>query len=375
MKKALVYEWFDYYSGAEKCVESFLNIWPDLDIYSIIDTYDNATREIALKGKKTTQSFISRLPFAKKHFRNYFFLFPAAVEQFDVTGYDLVFSHSHAFAKGVITSPHQLHICYCHSPIRYAWELYHQYLKESGLERGIKSVITRWMMHKIRIWDYTTANRADHLIANSHYTAARIKKIYNRPSEVIYPPVDINRFNPVLKKDDYYVTAGRFVQYKKIEMIVEAFSHLPEKKLVVIGDGPEMENIRKKAGKNVEIIGYAPDDEFARLISKARCFIYGALEDFGIIVVEALSAGTPVIAYNRGGTAETVRDGINGVHFSGQDVPSLLESIKKFESIEHQFDYGKIAAETEYFSKKNYEKRIREYTDLKLDEFSSKAQR
>ena len=211
MKKALIHDWFSTYAGAEKCIECFTNIWDDFEIYSLIDFLSERDRDKILKGKRAHTSFIQKLPFAKDKYRNYLPLFPLAIEQFDLGGYDVVLSSSHAVAKGVLTHSNQLHIAYVHTPIRYAWDLYHQYLRESGLDRGLKGMLAKYFLHKIRLWDANTANRVDHYIANSRYIARRIKKVYGKFSDVIYPPVDIDKFALRESKSDFYLTASRMV--------------------------------------------------------------------------------------------------------------------------------------------------------------------
>ncbi|MDM7143618.1 glycosyltransferase, partial [Klebsiella pneumoniae] len=206
-----------------------------------------------------------------------------------------------------LTGPDQLHISYVHSPIRYAWDLQHQYLREAGLDRGLKGKLARLILHKIRMWDYRTANGVDHLIANSKFISRRIKKVYGRDSDVIYPPVDVDRFSLVDEKEDFYFTASRLVPYKRIDLIVEAFSHMPDKKLVVIGDGSEMGKIKSKAARNIEILGYQSNEVMQSTMQKAKAFVFAAEEDFGITPVEAMACGTPVIAYGKGGVLETVK--------------------------------------------------------------------
>ena len=332
MKKALVHDWFSVYAGAEKCVESFTNIWNDFDIYSLIDFLNDKDRETILKAKKAKTSFIQHLPFAKTKYRNYLPLFPIAIEQFDLSEYDLVLSSSHAVAKGVLTHSEQLHICYMHTPIRYGWDLYHHYLREAGLKTGLKGIIAKYFLHKLRIWDSTTANRPDIYIANSHYIARRIKKVYGKEATVIYPPVDVDRFQLEEQKDDYYLTASRLVPYKKIDLIVEAFSKT-DKKLVVIGDGPDMAKIKEKASSNIEILGYQPDNVLIEYMQKTKAFVFAAEEDFGIIPVEAQACGTPVICLGKGGTKETVIDGKTGVYFYNQSIEEILDAVQKFEKI------------------------------------------
>ncbi len=368
MKKALVHDWYTQYSGGERCIESFTNIWDDFDHFTLVDTLTNEQREKVLKGKKTNTSFIEKLPFGKKKYRSYLPLFPLAIEQFDLNEYDLIISSSSAISKGVLTRPDQLHICYVYSPIRYAWDLYFQYLKESGLNKGIKGFIAKYFLHKLRIWDVSTANRPNHYIAISHYIAARIKKIYNKESIVIYPPVDTKSFTISEKKEDYYVTCSRMVPYKKINLIVEAFSKT-NKKLIVIGDGPDFRKIKKLATSNVDLMGHVGKIEMIEILRKARAFVFAAEEDFGIAPIEAQACGVPVIAYAKGGVLETINgcfvtdnieDRHTGVFFKEQTIDSLLDAIQFFETHEHSFDKPTIRKHAEFFSKERFEKEFKE---------------
>lgn len=374
MKKALIHDWFSVYAGAEKCIESFTNIWDDFEIYSLIDFLSDADRDKILKGKHANTSLIQKLPFAKDKYRNYLPLFPFAIEQFDLSDYEVVLSSSHAVAKGVLTHSEQLHISYVHTPIRYAWDLYHQYLCESGLNRGLKGTLARYFLHKIRLWDISIVNRVDYYIANSLYIGRRIKKIYGKDSKVIYPPVDVDKFELCEKKDDFYLTASRMVPYKKIDLIVEAFSKT-NKKLVVIGDGPDMVKIKLKAGKNIELLGYQDDKVLIDLMKRARAFVFAAKEDFGIVPVEAQACGTPVICYGKGGACETVIDGQTGIYFDKQDVKNLLEAVEKFEINEHKFDSKLIRQNSLKFSRSRFESEIKEFVEVKFDEFKSGEQK
>ena len=368
MKKALIHDWFSTYAGAEKCVESFTNIWNDFEIYSLIDFLKGADRDKILKGKRARTSFIQKLPFAKDKYRNYLPLFPLAIEQFDLSGYDVVLSSSHAVAKGVLTHSNQLHIAYVHTPIRYAWDLYHQYLHESGLDRGLKGVLAKYFLYKIRLWDASTANRVDHHVANSRYIARRIKKTYGKPSDVIYPPVDVDKFTLREAKEDFYLTASRMVPYKKIDLIVEAFSQT-DKKLLVIGDGPDMVKIRSKAGKNIELLGFASDETMADLMGRAKAFVFAAEEDFGITPVEAQACGTPVICFGRGGARETVLDGESGLYFMEQNTKELLAAVAKFEQNYDKFEPTKIRENSLKFSRARFEAEIKSYVEKKYEEF------
>ena len=366
MKRALIHEWFVDYKGSERCIESFTNIWNDFDIYALIDFLSDEERETILKGKKANTSFIQNLPFAKTQYRNYLPLFPFVIEQFDLRDYDLIISSSHAVAKGVLTHSNQLHISYIHTPIRYAWDLYHQYLNESGLNRGVKGTLAKYFLHKIRLWDISTINRVDYYIANSKYIARRIKKIYGKESKVIYPPVDIDKFQLYEKKDDYYFTMSRMVPYKKIDLIVEAFSKT-DKKLVVAGTGPDFEKIKKLATPNIELLGYIDDSEAIKYMQRAKAFVFSAEEDFGITPVEAQACGTPVICLGKGGTKETILDGETGIHFQEQKIDSLLKAVEKFERSE--FEPKRVRKNAERFSKQRFEKEIEEFVTLKYQQF------
>jgi len=301
----IVADWLVGFAGAERVIAEFINLFPASEIYSVVDFLSDESRH-HFQDKKATTSFIQRLPGAKKKYQTYLPLMPLAIEQLDVTKHDVVLFSSHAVAKGVLTGPDQLHISYVHSPIRYAWDFQHQYLRESGLDKGLKGKLARWMLHNIRMWDYRTANGVDHFIANSHFIARRIKKVYGRDADVIYPPVDVDRFKLHKKKDDFYFTASRMVPYKRIDLIVEAFSRMPEKKLVVIGDGSEMAKIKSKATANVEILGYQPNEVMEDYMRRAKAFVFAAEEDFGITPVEAQACGTPVIAFGKGGALESI---------------------------------------------------------------------
>jgi glycosyltransferase involved in cell wall biosynthesis len=260
---------------------------------------------------------------------------PLAVEQFDMSRYDLIISSNYAVAKGVLTSPDQLHISYVHSPVRYAWDMQHEYLMQAGMNSGVKSWLARWMLHRVRMWDVRTANGVDHFLANSHFIRRRIWKTYRRKAIVIYPPVDVRRFDLNEEKSEFFMTASRMVPYKRIDMIVEAFRHLPHKHLVVIGDGPELSRIGGLATPNVSILGYRDDDSLRNYMQHARAFVFAAQEDFGIAPVEAQACGTPVIAYGKGGVTETIRgldaEHPTGVLFAEPTVDSLIEAIELFE--------------------------------------------
>ena len=334
LKIAIVHEWFVNYAGSERVVEQILNIFPQADLFAVVDFLDDSQRGF-IQNKKVITTFIQNLPFAKTKFRQYLLLMPLAIEQLDLSAYDLIISSSHAVAKGVLTAPHQLHISYVHSPIRYAWDLQHQYLKESNLERGIKSWIARWILHQIRIWDTRTANGVDLFIANSKFIARRIQKVYRRSAEVIYPPVDLQNYTLCEQKQDFYLTASRLVPYKRIDLIVEAFSQMGDRQLIVIGDGEQMARIRTKASRNIKFLGHLEPDLLRGYMQNAKAFVFASEEDFGITPVEAQACGTPVIAYGRGDVSESVRgldgDRPTGVFFAEQTVAGIREAVLEFE--------------------------------------------
>lgn len=366
MKKALVHDWFYTNGGAEKVVHSIGNIWDDLEFHSLIDFLNKKDRDFILNGKESKTSFIQKLPTAKKNHRKFLQLFPKAIESFNLNDFDVIISSSSSIAKGVLTNQNQLHICYCHSPMRYAWNLYHEYLEDKGLTKGIKGWYAKRVLSKLRIWDVISTNRVDYFVANSHYIAKRIKKIYNREATVIYPPVDIADFKLEENKEDFYVAASRLVSYKKIHLIIEAFNKMPTKKLKVIGDGPEMSKLLKLANKNVEILGRTSQKEMVTTLQKAKALVFAADEDFGILPVEAQSCGTPVIAFNRGGLKETVIANETGLFFEKQEASCIIDAVERFEAL--KFNAKKIRKNAERFSKERFEREFKEFVEKKIKE-------
>ncbi len=353
-KISVVHEWLLSYAGSEQVTAKILNLFPQSKLFSVVDFLTDKQR-IFFDGRRAVTTFIQKLPGAHKHYQKYLPLMPLAVEQLDVSEADIVISSAHAVAKGVLTGPDQLHISYVHSPMRYAWDLQHQYLRESGLSTGLKGWIIKWLLHKLRIWDYRTANGVDHFIANSQFIARRIKKIYGRDATVIYPPVAVDDFPCVEQKEDFYFTASRMVPYKKMDLIVEAFTKMPDKRLVVIGDGGESKKIGALAAghPNITLLGYQPFDVLKSHMQRAKAFVFAAEEDFGITPVEAQACGTPVIAFGKGGALETVRplgvDAPTGLFFDSQSLPSLCTAIQSFEENHHMFCAANCRANAEKF--------------------------
>ncbi|WP_028225250.1 glycosyltransferase family 4 protein [Paraburkholderia ferrariae] len=356
---AIVHDWLVTYAGAERVLEQIIACFPEADLFAVVDFVEEKDRAF-LRGKRVTTSFIQRLPLARKRYRTWLPLMPLAIEQLDVSAYDVVISSSHAVAKGVLTGPDQFHLSYVHSPIRYAWDLQHQYLQESQLTRGTKSVLARLILHYIRNWDVRTANSVDQFVANSEFIARRIHKVYQRDAAVVYPPVDIEAFALETRKDDFYLTASRLVPYKKIDLIVEAFARMPERKLVVIGDGPDMQKVRAKATPNVEVMGYQPFAVLHDRMRRARAFVFAAEEDFGISVVEAQACGTPVIAYGKGGALETVREGARptGLFFEEQSAQAIISAVEAFEREPGYFRAEDCRANAERFSAARFREQL-----------------
>lgn len=369
MKKALVQDWYYVNGGAEKVLHSINTIWNDFEHFALVDFLNDADRKYILNGKSVTTSFIQNLPTAKSNHRKFLQLFPYAIEQFNLQEFDLVISSSSSIAKGVLTTQNQLHICYCHSPMRYAWDLYHQYLSDANLTGGIKTTYAKYVLHKMRVWDVNTVNRVDVFVANSKYIAKRIKKIYNRDAHVIYPPVNVENLSLVTDKDDYYFTASRMVPYKKIELIVRAFNDMPDRKLIVAGDGPEFKKISKIAKSNIQLVGFLEAIALEKYMAKAKAFVFAAEEDFGIIPVEAQACGTPVIAYGKGGVTETVLHNKTGILFKEQTTNCLKEAIVEFET--KSFDYRQIRAQSLKFSKNRFEKEFKSFVESKYNDFKN----
>lgn len=364
MKIAIICDWLVTYAGAEKVLEQLLNCYPEADLFALVDFIETDKRAF-LQYKKVNTSFIQKMPKAKTKYRNYLPFMPLAIEQLDVSDYDIVISSSHCVAKGIITGPNQVHISYVHSPIRYAWDLQHQYLKEAGLTKGLKGWIAKAILHYMRLWDYRTSNGVDYFIANSNFIAKRIWKCYRRKATVIYPPVDVDAFELYENKEDFYLTASRMVPYKKMDLIVETFSKMPDKKLIVIGDGPDFNKIKAKAGKNVTLLGYQPFEVLKEHMQKAQAFIFAAEEDFGITPVEAQACGTPVIAYGKGGVLETVlgldNEKPTGIFFEEQTIESICKAVNIFEKNQDKFNPENCRVNAERFANERFLKEIKEF--------------
>tara|TARA_Y100001970_G_scaffold292095_1_gene431904 strand:+ start:1335 stop:2519 length:1185 start_codon:yes stop_codon:yes gene_type:complete len=360
----IVHDWLPVLGGAEKVVEQFTSVFPESEIYTLFN-FLNAEDEAFLNAKEIKVSRLNKLPFVEKYYRNLILLCTRHIEQFDVSQHDLILSSSAALAKGVLTNVDQPHICYMHSPARYAWDLSHEYLKDiQGRFTFLKREIAKELIYRFRTWDQRSVNTIDAIIANSHFIQRRIYKVYKRKSSVIYPPVNIDKFSLYEgDRDDYYVTASRLVAYKKIDLIVKAFTKMKDKKLVVIGDGPEMNNLKQLATPNVEFVGYQELDDMIKLLQCAKAFVFAAFEDFGILPVEAQACGTPVICLSQGGTSETVNamghsDSPTGVWFDRQHEDDIVEAVIKFESNIDKILHSECRKNAESFGNQRFRNEI-----------------
>jgi glycosyltransferase involved in cell wall biosynthesis len=374
MRYALVHEWLTPKAtgGSELVVQDILGFM-GADLYALID-FESTNPQSYLYQRPIGTTFLQRFPGARNGVQKYLPLLPLAIEQLDLRGYDVVLSSSHAVAKGVLTHAEQLHICYCHAPMRYAWDMTFEYLGNSQAGRGIPGILTRYLLHRLRLWDTIAANRVDHFIANSHTTARRIWRAYRRESTVIYPPVAIDRFTYTPQKQDFYLTVSRLVGYKKIAMIVEAFNQLGLP-LVVIGSGPELDRLRQLAQPHIQILGWQSDAVVESYMSQAKAFVYGAYEDFGIAPVEAQACGTPVIAYGGGGTLETVRDfrtygdRATGVLFPAQTVAAIVTAVTEFAAQAHQIQPEVVRAHAASFDRRIFQSRYQTFVEQSYEGF------
>jgi len=368
---AIVHDFLYVYAGAERVLEQIINIYPDADLFALFDFLPPGKRDF-IANKPVTTSFLQHLPLARRMHRAYLPLMPLAIEQLDVSAYDIVISSSYVAAKGILSRGTQLHVCYCHTPARFAWDLQNQYLKKPGLISALRSAGARVLLHYIRQWDAFTANRVDLFISNSNCVGGRIRKTYRRESKTIYPPVDTTQFVLHEEKSDFYLTASRLVPYKRIDLIVEAFALMPDKKLIVVGDGPEFAKLHARATANVRLVGHQPQDRLINYLQRARAFVFAAEEDFGIAPVEAQACGTPVIAYSVGGVSESVIAGRTGIFFNEQTAESIVGAISAFEA-GGPWDPVAIRENAERFSAERFRDELRQTVDTAWHAFQVQA--
>ena len=371
LRIAIVHYWFTGYGGGERVIEAFAEMFPQADFYALVA----GRRSIppALRGRRLTTSFVGRIPGTRRWYRHFLPLFPYALEQFDLSGYDLVISSESGPAKGVITPPGTCHICYCHSPMRYVWDMYHEYRKGMNpLSRAAFSLAA----HSVRQWDVTTAARVDYFVANSRHVAARVRKYYRRESTVIHPPVNTRAGYLADSTDDYYLVVSRLVPYKRVDLAIEACNRLG-RRLRIVGAGTEYQRLRRKAGPTIEFLGKLDEKSLRECYARCRAFLFPADEDFGIAPVEAQSFGRPVIAYGRGGALETVIGpdesgdlaSASGIFFHEQTVESLSEAITRFEETEKSFSPEFIRASSQRFSLERFKEEFIKFAADRLEEF------
>ncbi len=342
LRVAIVHEWLTQYAGSERVLEQMLALFPEADLFAVVDFLPAHERGF-LDGRPVRTTFLQKLPFGRRVFRLLLGLMPFAVEQFDLCPYDLVLSSSHAVAKGVLTGPDQTHVSYVHSPIRYAWDMQHQYLRQTGLDRGLRGLLARLTLARLRAWDVRTANGVDHFVANSNHIARRIRKTYRRDAAVVPPPVDTARFVPAMRRTDTFLTASRLVPYKRVDLVVRAFRDMPDRPLIVVGDGSERDAVRRAAAgaPNIRFLGTVPQGELVRLMGEARAFVSAAEEDFGIAMAEVQSCGTPLIAFERGGIRDILGGGDGeaptGVLFARQTPDAIRDAVRRFDRVAGRF--------------------------------------
>ena len=374
MKIAVVHDWLDTWRGGEKVLAEILRVYPDADLFALVDFLPEQDRA-RLLGKRAKTSFLQRVPFAHTAFRALLPLFPRAIEALDVSDYGLVISSSHAVAKGVRTRPGQLHVCYCYTPMRYAWDLRDQYLRRTGLDRGLRGFVAKRVLARLRDWDRVTSARVDHFVAISRHIAARIRRCYAREATVIYPPVAVDPLDPPQPRGADYVTVSQLVPYKRVDLIVQAFRELPDRQLIVIGEGPERAKIEAIAPRNVRVLGRVSDAQRDRWLAGARAFVFAAEEDFGIAPLEAQALGTPVIAFAGGGAAETI-PGLDaaapaGVLFDEQSAAAIAAAVRRFEDNASLISVQACLDNAHRFDAGRFRRELRAFVDARLERESA----
>ncbi len=360
LKVAIVHYWLVGMRGGEKVLEALCEVYPQADIYTHV--LDPSSVSPALLAHRISTTFIQRLPGAVRHYQKYLPLMPIALEQLDLRDYDLVISSESGPAKGVVTAPGTLHVCYCHTPMRYVWDMYHDYARGAGRLTRLAMPI---FMHYLRLWDHASSDRVDHFLANSQFVARRIQKHYRREATVLYPPVDVDAFTPEPQVEDYYLMVGQLVRYKRPDLAVRACNRLG-RKLIVIGDGEELATLQALAGPTVRILGRQPFAVIREHYAKCQALLFPGEEDFGIVPVEAMASGRPVIAYGRGGALETVLPGLSGLHFHEASEEALVQAMLRFERERADYVPGVIAAHARRFSRDRFKTEFSALIDQKL---------
>ena len=389
MKVALIHDWLTGMRGGEKCLEVLCDLYPNADIFTLLHNKGTVSNLIEEKNIKT--SFVQKLPFLKKY-RHFLPLFPTAIESFNLNGYDLVISVNHCVAKGVITNPETMHICYCLTPMRYVWDMYYSYFDENR-PGYIGRKIIPFFANYLRMWDVTSSRRVEHFVAISHFVAKRILKYYGRKSEVVYPPVDCSAFKISDNVEEYYLMVTAFAPYKRVDLAIQAFNRL-RLPLIIIGSGQDEKRLKELSASNVEFLGWQSDEKVSEYYSKCKALIFPGEEDFGIVPLEAQASGRPVIAYGKGGVCETIiaanpqnntrqvshleangrqaemhddpengRGNATGIFFYEQTVDAIVDAVKEFEKIAQSFDSQNIRNHALKFDKPIFKERIKNCID------------
>jgi len=362
MRIALVHDYLSQNGGAEKVLKSFTEIWPQAPIFVL---FHDKEKIKGFEKSKIKETFLSKLPRVNKNYEWYFPFMPMATEKHDLGDFDVVLSSASGFAKGIITNPETLHICYCHTPPRFLWAGTHKYLSDLRYNFVVKTILSG-VLHKMRLWDTLSTNRVDHFIANSKTVENRIKKYYRREAQVLYPPVNTTKFYTTQHTKNYFVAGGRLVPYKRIDLAIKAFNRLGWN-LKIFGVGPEEKYLKKIAKNNIEFLGNITDEEKSKLLSESRGFINPQYEDFGIVSVEAMASGRPVIAYYKGGASESVVENITGLFFYKQTWESLLDTLLKFEN--YNWEKQEIREHSKKFDKQNFKEKIKRLVEDRFEEF------
>jgi len=361
MNTAFVHDWLPVISGAEHVLSSMLRAVGPSDVYTLFDFLRASDRQ-ALGASKIFTSELNALPMVERYYRWLFPFCPLAIENFDLSDYDLVVSSSAAFAKGVIVHPHQRHIAYIHTPVRYAWDQTFEYMRSTKRARGILGWALRQRLHELRKWDVRTAQGPDLFLVNSNVVKRRVEQTYGRKSIVLPPPVAIDEFQLCEQKEDYFVVASRLVPYKRIDLVIEAFREMPDTRLLVLGDGPDAAKLKTRATSNISFLGYETRKRTIEIIQRAKAFVFGGYEDFGIVLAEAQAAGTPVIAYARGGAADIVsplgEPNPTGVLFEEQTPQSLKDAVRLFMTAPERVSPIDCRARAERFSEPEFRRKF-----------------
>lgn len=355
---AIVHYWLVGMRGGERVIERLLRLYPGADLFTHV--YDPARMSSAINSAKVTTSFINRLPFSRRLYQYYLPMMPMALEEFDLSGYDLVISSESGPAKGVVTSPDSLHVCYCHSPMRYLWDHYHQYKAEASLPARLSMP---YIYHKMRQWDVSSSARVDRFVANSRFVSRRIEKVWRRNSDVVHPPVETSLFTPAVDIGDFYLWVGQFVPYKRPDLAVDAFNELGLP-LVMVGSGSMAKSLRARARPNITFIERMDFDKLRHAYAHCRAFVMTAEEDFGITPVEAMASGRPVVAYGRGGVLDTVVDGHTGVYFHKQEPGALAQAVRETEVFLQDFSPADAVGQAEKFAPEKFDAKMMALTQL-----------